>query len=180
MSITAPKARKHTIGYQEWCIGWYYHYLNPLLADWKKHGTLSGDSAVVSKTEVHGAWGLTHILLGHVFGRCRQSSTNWSWPMTDMLAPKSTIPEDPWDTKQAVSTGFRLPVTVGRRGSAGGGMLLALSSVIGLFLQRACSRLVRSGRTFINWDFNGFWIPTISHKTWWKKSVRHVRLPFTP
>jgi preprotein translocase subunit Sec63 len=89
------------------------------------------------------------------FGRCRQSSTNCSWPMTDMLAPKSTIPEDPWDTKQAVSTGFRLPVTVGRRGSAGGGMLSAFSSVVGLFLQRACSRLVRSGRTFINWDFNG-------------------------
>ena len=89
------------------------------------------------------------------FGRCRQSSTNWSWPMTDMLAPKSTIPEDPWDTKQAVSTGFKLPVTVGRRGSAGGGMLSAFSSVVGLFLQRACSRLVRSGRILINWDFNG-------------------------
>jgi hypothetical protein len=34
-----------------------------LLADWKKHGTLSGDSAIVSKTEIHRAWGLTHILL---------------------------------------------------------------------------------------------------------------------
>jgi hypothetical protein len=34
-----------------------------LLADWKKHGTLSGDCAIVSKTEVHRAWGLSHVLL---------------------------------------------------------------------------------------------------------------------
>ena len=88
-------------------------------------------------------------------GREWHSSENWRWPMTDMLAPKSTIPVDPCETKNELSG--KSSSVLGPRGSGRGDVLPRCGWIILFGLTMARSRVTRSGRIFMIWDCTWSW-----------------------
>ena len=65
------------------------------------------------------------------------NSSNWFFPITDKLAPKSTMPDEPWDAKRIGSSGFSILVSSWIRGSTiWFGLVSRLSLVVGLIRER--------------------------------------------